>query len=85
MEEITKKQFIYRGKTVDELKKLDVREFAKLSPSRNKRNIFRNFQKIEEFIFRSKKKIEKGKAIKTHSRDLVVMPEMVGWRIMIHN
>ncbi len=84
-EEITKKQFTYRGRTLDELKKLDVREFAKLVQSRNRRNILRNFQKIEDFVNRSKRKLEKNKAIKTHARDLIVVPEMVGWKIGIHN
>ncbi len=83
--EITKKQFTYRGKTIEELKKLDIREFAKLVPSRNRRNILRNFQKIEDFVKRSRKKIEKEKPIKTHSRDLIVVPEMIGWKIMVHN
>jgi small subunit ribosomal protein S19 len=85
MEEITKKQFMYRGKTIEELKKLDVREFAKIAPSRNKRNILRNFQEIEKFIFNARKKIERKKTIKTHKRDLVIMPEMIGWRILIYN
>ena len=83
--EITKKQFTYRGKTVAELQKLDVREFAKLVGSRNRRNILRNFQKVEDFVNRSKKKVEMGKAVKTHARDLVVVPEMIGWMIMIYN
>jgi len=85
MEEITKKQFTYRGKTIEELKKLDVREFAKLVCSRQRRNILRNFQELEKFINRSKIKLEKNKPIKTHSRDLVVVPEMIDWRIFVYN
>ncbi len=84
-EEITKKQFKYQGKSVEELQKLDVREFAKMVGSRNRRNILRNFQKLEDFIKHSKKKIEKGKMPKTHDRDLVMVPQMIGWRIGIHN
>lgn len=85
MAEITKKQFTYRGKSIEELKNLDVREFAKLVRSRERRNILRNFQKIEDFIRRSKKKIEKNKLVKTHKRDLIIVPEMVGWKISIYN
>lgn len=84
--EITKKQFTYKGKTIDELKTLDVREFAKLLPSRQRRTVLRNFQNIENFISRSKEKISKGKkSIKTHKRDLVVVPQMIGMKIQIHN
>ncbi|MBU2104887.1 MAG: ribosomal protein S19 family protein [Nanoarchaeota archaeon] len=85
MEEITKKQFTYRGKAIEELKKLDVREFAKLVKSKERRMILRNFQKIEDFINRSKVKLERNKPIRTHQRDLIIVPEMVGWKIFIHS
>ena len=83
--ELQKKQFTYRGKTIEELKKLDVREFAKLVKARQRRTILRNFQEIEEFVNKSKIKIEKNKPIRTHKRDLIVVPEMVGWKIFIYN
>jgi len=82
--ESQKKQFTYRGKTLEELKALDVREFAKLLPSRQRRSVLREFQKIEEFLRRSEKKAAKGKAIKTHSRAMVVVPGMVGMKIGVH-
>ena len=83
--EIQKKQFTYRGKTIEELENLNVREFSKLIKSRGRRNILRNFQKIEDFINRSKIKIKKNKPIRTHQRDLVIVPEMIGWKIFIYN
>lgn len=83
--EITKKQFTYRGKNIEDLKKLDVREFAKLLPSRQRRTVLRNFQEHEDFINRAKEKISKGKKLKTHKRDLVVVPQMVGMNIQIYN
>ncbi|MFH1585326.1 MAG: ribosomal protein S19 family protein [archaeon] len=83
--EIIKKQLKYRGKTIEELKTLDVREFAKLARSRQRRTILRNFQKVEDFINRSKVKAQKGKPIRTHQRDLVVTPQMVGWKIFVYN
>ncbi|MFH1787632.1 MAG: ribosomal protein S19 family protein [archaeon] len=85
MEELTKKEFTYKGKTIEELNKLDVRGFAEFLRSRQRRTLLRNFQKIENFINRSKIKIQKNKAIKTHSRDLVVVPTMIGWKIFIYN
>ncbi len=83
--EITKKQFTFKGKTIEELKNLNVREFAKLIRSRQRRTVLRNFQKLEDFINRSKIKIQKGKPIKTHHRDLVIAPQMIGWKIFIYN
>ena len=82
--ETTKRQFKYRGKLVEELLTLDVREFAKLLPSRSRRTVLRNFQKIEDFVSRAKGKIEKKKQVKTHARDMVIVPQMVGMRIQVH-
>ncbi len=83
--EIQKKQFIYRGKSIEELKGLEVREFAKYLPSRQKRSVLRNFQIIEDFVKRAKEKIEKGKKIRTHQRDIIIVPQMVGMNIQVHN
>ena len=83
--EITKKQFTFRGKTTGELKALDVREFAEFLRSRQRRTALRNFQKIEDFVNRAKGKIAKKKPVKTHHRDLVVVPQMIGMKIHIYN
>jgi len=80
-----KKQFTYRGKTLEELNALDVREFAKLLPSRSRRTVLRNFQELETFITRAKKKLAQGKPVKTHSREFVVVPQMIGMKIGVHN
>jgi len=83
--ELKKKEFTYRGKTIEELKKLDVREFAKHVRSRERRNLLRQFQKVETFVERAKKKIKNKKLVKTHQRDLIVVPEMVGMKIQVYN
>jgi len=85
MAEITKKQFKFRGKTLEELKAMDVREFAKLLRSRQRRSVLRQFQKVEEFVNRAKVKLSKKKPIKTHLRNLVIVPQMVGMRIQVYN
>ena len=83
--ELRKKEFTYKGKTMDELKKLDVREFAKYLKSRQRRTVLRQFQEIEKFINRSKEKMAKKKQIKTHQRYLIITPEMIGMKIQIYN
>ncbi len=82
--EVKKKEFMFRGKSLDELKALEVREFAQYLKSRQRRAALRQFNEIEKFIARSQKKISKNKQVKTHSRDLVIVPKMVGMRISIH-
>jgi len=76
-EEMKRKQFTYRGKTLDELKKLDVREFAKYLKSRKRRSVLRQFNEIEKFISRAKTKINKNKPVKTPQRDIIIVPQMV--------
>ena len=83
--ELTKKQFIYKGKTIEELQKLDVREFAKYVGARNRRTILRNFQKLENFVNSAKEKTAKGKPIRTHQRDLVIVPDLIGMKIFVYN
>ena len=83
--QIRRKEFAYRGKNIEDLKKLDVREFAKYMTSRQRRTTLRQFQKIENFISRAKEKISRGKKIRTHERDLIITPSMVGMTISIYN
>jgi small subunit ribosomal protein S19 len=83
--EMKKKEANYKGKTLEELKSLETREFAKYVESRARRTILRQFREIENFVNRANKKILKKKPIKTHHRYLVVVPKMLGMKIQIHN
>ena len=83
--EVRKKEFTYRGKVIEELKSMDIREFAKLLKSRQKRAILRDSQSIEKFISRSNKKISKNKPIKTHQREMIIVPKMIGMKIQVYN
>ena len=76
-----KKEFTYRGKTIEELNQIDIREFAKYLTSRERRSVLRHFDVIERFLKKCKKKIK----IRTHNRDIIVVPQMVGLTIFIHN
>ena len=83
--ESSKKPFTYRGKSLEELKTLNVREFAKYLKSRQRRVALRQFQDIEDFVNRAKKKIENNKQIRTHKRDLIIVPNLIGLKISIYN
>ncbi len=84
-EQLKKKEIKYKGKTMEELKALDTREFAKYVGSRERRTILRQFREIEDFVNRATRKLSKKKQIKTHQRDLVVVPKMLGMKIQIYN
>jgi len=76
------KEFTYKGKTIEELKKLSLDDFAKLVPSRQRRKMKRGFTDDEKKFL---EKLKKKKEIRTHLRDLIVLPEMVGKKIHIHD
>lgn len=78
------KEATYRGKPIDELKSLDVRESAKFLPSRSRRSVLRNFDVIERFINRCDSRINRNKKIRTHARDIVIVPKLVGLTIGVH-
>lgn len=82
---LKKKEFTYRGKTLDELKQMDIREFAKLLKSNEKRTALRQHDEIQRFILRCNKKITKNKPIRTHLREMIIVPRLVGLRIQIHD
>jgi len=79
-----KKEFTYRGKTIEELKKMEIREFATLLKSNEKRTVLRQTDEIQKFISRCNKKTQEKKPIKTHSRYLIIVPQLIGLRILIH-
>ena len=79
---MVKKEFTYRGKKLDELQKLSINEFAALLPARQRRSILRGFTE-EQKIFLGK--IREGKEAKTHCRELIIIPELIGKMIKVHN
>ena len=80
-----KKEFTYRGIELEKLKIMDIREFAKLLKSNERRTIMRQSDEIQNFVIRCKKKIEEKKQIRTHLRHLIIVPQLVGLRIGVHN
>jgi small subunit ribosomal protein S19 len=78
---MAKKEFKYRGLTLEELQALDLKSFAALIPSRARRTLLRGRSHQEESML---KKLRKGKTPKTHARDSVIVPEMVGKVIQVH-
>jgi len=75
----------FRGKQIEDLKNLDVREFAALLNSRERRTVMRSFHLIEKFLEKSKKDVAKNKIPKTQFRELPIVPIMIGWTIGVHN
>ncbi len=83
---IMARKFLYRGKTIDELKQMPLEEFIKLLPARQRRSLKRGFTKQQKKLLEKiRKTSDKNKLIKTHARDCIILPEMVGFKIGVHN
>jgi len=78
---MARKEFIYRGKTIDEIKAMSLNEFAELLPSRSRRSIKRGFTDAQKILL---KNLENKSTVKTHCRDIVIVPAMLEKTIMIH-
>ncbi len=86
------KKFSFRGYTMDDLMNLSMDEFIDLLPSRQRRSLRRGLtigqRRLLEKIRRVKEisgSGEQAEVIKTHTRDLIILPEMVGVSIQVHN
>ena len=80
---MAKKEFSYRGKTLEELKGLSHNELAELLPSRQRRVLKRGLTEQQKILLKKIKKDEKD--IETHCRDMIILPEMIGKAIKIHS
>jgi len=79
---MAKKEFTFKGKTTEELKKMSLNELAQLLTSRQRRTIKRGFTEQQKILL---KKIRANKKnLKTHCRDMVILPEMIGTTIKVY-
>ena len=87
------RKFRYRGRSIEELLNLPMDEFIKLLPARQRRSILRGFtpaqRKLIEKIRRVRNILKKDPnrkiVIRTHVRDMIILPEMVGLTIAVYN
>jgi len=85
-----KKQFSYRGKSIEELQSLPMDDLLEILPSRARRSLSRGmstnhikfFEKIQKSL---RSKSPANKPIRTHLRDFIVLPQMVGMVFNVYN
>ncbi len=80
---MAKKEFSYRGKSLSELKKMSMNEFAELVPARQRRSLKRGLNEQQKILLSNIKKGKKN--IETHCRDMIILPEMVETIVKVHN
>ena len=79
---MAKKEFTFKGKTVDELKVMSLNEVAQLMTSRQRRTIKRGFTEQQKILLKKLRANEKN--IETQCRDMIILPEMIGKTIKVH-
>jgi len=90
-QKMPKKEFTYRGHTTEELQGMSMDEFIKLLPSRQRRSLQRGLNAGQRILLENIRRAQKGQnegetaVTKTHARDMIILPEMVGATILVHN
>jgi small subunit ribosomal protein S19 len=82
-------EFTYRGHTLDELQEMSLDEVAELLPARQRRTIRRGLTvEQEKLLETARERTPEGTAndpIRTHLRNMVVLPEFVGLTFAVYN
>ena len=82
------KEFRYRGKSLEELNSMSTEALLELLPSRARRSLNRGVSEEKRKLLEDARAMKDGKLqgeIKTHARDMIVLPTMVGLTISVHN
>jgi small subunit ribosomal protein S19 len=77
------KEYTFRGRKPDELKGLSISEFAELATSDIRRKIKRGFTEQEKILLERLQKSRKD--VKTHCRDMLILPEMIDKTIRVYS
>ena len=81
------KVFKYRSNTLEELQNMNSDEFTKLLPSKARRHLKRGLTKSEKSLLKTIRatEVNNEKMIKTHIRNIIILPEFVEKKFGIHN
>lgn len=82
-------EFTYRGHTLDELQEMELEDVAELLPARQRRTITRGLgvqqMKLLENARDSTEEETADNPLRTHVRDLPVLPEFVGLTFAVYD
>jgi len=78
-----KEEFTYHGYKIEDLQQMGMSELLPLMPSRIRRRVNRGLSPGHEKLLREIR--EDKERIRTHLRDMIILPEMIGKTIEIHD
>jgi len=82
------REFKYRGYTIEQLQSMSFETFIALLPSRQRRSLNRGISDEKRKILEDVRAAKDGKlkgSIRTHARDMIILPNMVGLAILVHS
>ncbi|MFH0832683.1 MAG: 30S ribosomal protein S19 [Candidatus Aenigmatarchaeota archaeon] len=80
------KKITFRGKSVEEIEKMSIEEFSAMLNARQRRSLKRGFTRQEKKLLDNVRRFKgKDKLIRTQSRDMIIIPEMLGTKIGVYN
>ena len=86
MEVRRKREFTYRGYTLDEIKAMTLQEVIELLPSRARRTYVRGLDEQQAtFVERLRAATWDERGLRTHCRDVPILPDFVGKKVSVHN
>jgi len=80
-----KKEFTYRGYTLEELQKMTLDEVINLLPARARRSYRRGLNEEQMAFLEKLRKSGADEVIRTHRRDIAILPEFVGRSVAVYN
>lgn len=84
------REFSYKGHSLEELQEMSMEEFSELLPARERRVLRRGLSSRQKKLLERIREVRrednpKEEFIRTHCRDIVILPEMVGVRFGVYN
>jgi len=78
-----KEEFTYHGYKIEELQQMSLNELLPIMPSKARRKYNRGLSPGQEKLISDMR--EGKERVRTHLRDMIIMPEMIGKTIEVHN
>ncbi len=88
---MVKKEFTYRGVGIEDLQKIPMDKFIALLPSRQRRSLKKGLPPEKRKLLVKLRKAKEAKkngenvVVRTHCRDMIILPEMVDLTVGVYN
>lgn len=77
-----REEYTYHGFNIEQLKAMSMDELLTIMPSGARRKVLRGFTRDELDV---RVKIAENDSVRTHSRSMIILPEMVGKNVAIYS